>query len=218
MLSVDLVLRRAVGGPRRLSGVGGRDCVDAHVVGEDALEHGSTFAGLQVEGQLLVHLLGVHGVPGVLEVLGIQVLSREGNQAWASVVREVDENGVLGSGLQHSSVSSVQSGLVSSQDGNEVGRSNSLLLVVNHTPSVDVVASQGASGLVEESAWEGVLLVIGDVIVSHHDYVGGRNSVGNEDLVRVAHVRLVTIVGPTVGSSDQDGPLGSVHSGDQQSG
>jgi len=72
MSSVDGVVGRAVGGPGGLSGVGGSNSVDTGV-GSEFGEHGSGLASFNVEDELLVHFLLMHGVDGALELIGIQV-------------------------------------------------------------------------------------------------------------------------------------------------
>lgn len=76
--------------------VGSRDSIDGDVGGE-ILEHGTGFAGLEVESQLTVEFIGVHSLEGGEELISIEVLVWESNQTWGTVVREVDEDFIIGS-------------------------------------------------------------------------------------------------------------------------
>jgi len=69
-------------------------CVDTW--GGHAFEHAATFASLQVECQLLVHVVGVHGVESLLKVGLVQLTAWESNETCCSVVAEEHKHVVIG--------------------------------------------------------------------------------------------------------------------------
>ncbi len=57
---------------RRLEGRRRRDGVDTEVAGKDLVEHGSTFARLDVEDHFGILVARVHGGDGVVQLVGMQ--------------------------------------------------------------------------------------------------------------------------------------------------
>lgn len=133
----------------------------------------------------------------------------ESDQTWGTVVGEVDKHLVLWSGLQNSSVSSLDSGLVGGQDCDEVGWGDVIPFIINTDTSVDVIAWKDSAWLVVDSSWEWVLFVIGNIVIGHNDDVFSRNTIGGQDLERVEHIRLMSVVGISVRSGNQDGVVGA---------
>jgi hypothetical protein len=80
MFSINLIIRRAIGGPRRFSWVGSREGIDAHIIGKVILEHGSGFTGFKIEGELFIHFIFEHSIEGFLELVGIEIFMRESNK------------------------------------------------------------------------------------------------------------------------------------------
>lgn len=109
----------------------------------------------------------MHVSDGGIEVIGIEILIGEGNEAWSTVISEVDENLALGSRLQNLTISTFYLGGVTLEDGEEVLWSDRLTLVVDVAASVDIFTVR----LVEEFAWDRVLWVSSDIIVAHNDNV-----------------------------------------------
>mgnify|MGYP000397715828 CR=1 FL=1 len=192
-LAVDHVVGRAVSTPARLLsvGCGGREDID--VGGEQALEHRSRLARLHVEHELLVHLVVVHGLEPVVEVLGVEeVTVGELDDASTSVVDEVDEDLVVGATLED--LAAGLFGVASDDVKEELGGDNGALVV--HLASVVHIDARGAlgGGLVEQLARERVFLVVGDVVLHHEDDVALGHATGLDNLVCVAGVGLVAVV------------------------
>ena len=55
-----------------------------------------------------------------------------------------------------------------------------------------------------------VLLILGQIVVHHHDDVRIRNAVLVHDLVGVTNIGLMPVVVPAVGASDEHGPVLSI--------
>mmetsp|Transcript_17551 Transcript_17551/g.29617 ORF Transcript_17551/g.29617 Transcript_17551/m.29617 type:complete len:380 (+) Transcript_17551:298-1437(+) len=205
-LSVDLVIGGAVSSPGALLGVGGGHSVDVEVVLEDVLEHGAGLAGLDVDDHLLVHLVGVHVLEGLVQLVSVEVSSGgHGNESGGSVVSEVEEDlGVL-VGVEHLSSSSLGVSLENSED---VGGGNIFALVVDAASLIDIGALDSSlGGLVEELSGEGVHGGVGDIIVGEVDDLVLGDAVLLENLEGVAGVSLMSVVVESVGSSNNDGPV-----------
>jgi len=91
LYSVDSVLWGAVSGPRAEAVVGSSHGSDVDVRFE-VWEHRARLTCLDVEDHLVVHVFGVHCVNCVIQSIGVQVLSWEGDEAWSTVVREEHED------------------------------------------------------------------------------------------------------------------------------
>ena len=94
ILAVNISITTAVIAPRRLSGVCSGKGIDV-LVGIQVWEHGARFAGLDVEGQLLEHLIVIHLLEDFIELVSIDVRAaavRDAEKACTSVVSEVHEH------------------------------------------------------------------------------------------------------------------------------
>jgi len=89
------------------------------------------------------------------------------------------------------------------QDSKEVFWSNIVSFVVNIATSVNVLTVR----LIEEFAWDRVLLIICDIIIGHQDDIVCGETVLYEDLVSVADVCLMSIVPEAIRASDEEGPV-----------
>ena len=87
-------------------GVGGGHTVDLAGGGE-VWEHRARFTGLNVEGELFEHLLGLHILEGSAELVCIEVIAIrwEAEQVGASVVGVEDEDVGVSVGLKDLSAS-----------------------------------------------------------------------------------------------------------------
>ena len=96
--AIDSGLRAAVSAPRRLSSVGGGNSIDVLLVSKVG-EHGAGLAGLEVESELLEHLIVRHGLDSGIELIGIDPVPgslRGADKACTTMINEVDEDlGVL---------------------------------------------------------------------------------------------------------------------------
>jgi len=168
-------------------------------VGWEVGEHGAGFAGFEVEDELAVHFLGVHGVEGVEELIGVEEFVNDGNKAGSSVISEVNED-VVSRGTLEDLLSASGSG-VTSEDTEEVLGVDIGTFVVNNAASVDVVTVW----LVENFSWERIFRVVGDIVEGHGDNVVWVDTVCDESLISVANIGLVAIVIVVVGTGQQDG-------------
>jgi len=96
----EYAARGAVRAPGRLAVVGGSHRVDVDVSGQYLVEHAAALAGLQLEHQLLVHVLLVHGLQCLDEDVGRQRLVWKRDDAHSAVVRKVHEHVVRCRALQ----------------------------------------------------------------------------------------------------------------------
>eukprot|EP01084_Bolivina_argentea_P182083 314417_1 len=201
-LAVDFVVRWAVCSPRGFLTVGGGGGEDVEICGE-ALEHGTTLTSLHVEDELGEHLLGMHSLEGLLELIDTKSAGREADDAWATVVHEVNEHLAVCCGLQHWTASSRS---ITSDGSNELLWSNILALVVSVASSVHI-DTLARSGLVEKLTLEGVLAAVCNVISGKQDDMVIVKTILLHDLVRVTSIRLVPVVVVAAGASDNDSPV-----------
>jgi hypothetical protein len=197
-LSSDNIIRRAVETPRTLIWVGSSVSKDAEICWE-AGEHGAGFASFHVEDELIVHLLGVHGVKSTKKLVSVEEVVNDCNETGATVISEVDEDVVSGSALKN--LLSASGGRVTSEDSKEVLGIDIITLVVNNAATINVLTVW----LVEDLSWERIFWVVGEIIESHGDNVIRINTVLNKEVVSVANIGLVAIVVVVVGSCQQDG-------------
>jgi hypothetical protein len=197
-LSSDNIIRRAVETPRALFCVSSSVSEDAEVCWEVG-EHGAGFASFHVEDELVVHLLGVHGVKSAKKLVSVEEVINDCNETSGTVVSEVYEDVVSGSALKN--LLSASGGRVTSEDSEEVLGIDIITLVVNNAATINVLTVW----LVEDLSWERIFWVVGEIIESHGDNVVRINTVLNEELVSVANIGLVAIVVVVVGSCQQDG-------------
>ena len=89
VLSIDNVIGRAVGAPRRLIRVRRGSDVDLDVIRELVVKHGAAFAGLNVKGELLKHVVGGHVLQGFLQLVSVpEGARRQSKNAWRERITE----------------------------------------------------------------------------------------------------------------------------------
>ena len=144
----------------------------------------------------------LHQVRRVVQLLAER--PREGDDPDAAMVDEVDKHLVRRRALQHG-VALGGGRRVAREHGLEVGRGDVLTLVVDLAARIHVLTRHALRrGRVEELARERVLLRVGDVVVEERDDVGSGDASSDEDLVPVAHVRVVAVVHVPVRAANQD--------------
>ena len=134
------------------------------------------------------------------------------------MISEIEEDLGVFVGLEDWASSS---GGISLKDGNDVLGSNIFTLVVDLASSIDI-GSWGSGGgwLVEDLSWEWVGSAVGNIVVGEVDDLVLWDTLGLQDLVSVASVSLMSVVGVGVGSGNDDGPVvggGSLSSNGRES-
>jgi len=110
------------------------------------------------------------------------------------MISEVDEHLGVGIGLEHLSISTSDLCGLTLDDGQEVLWGNIFTSVVDVAAGVDVLSV----GLVEDLAWEGILGVVCNVIISQGDYLIFRDSILLHNLIGVADIGLMSVVAVSV--------------------
>ena len=124
------------------------------------------------------------------------------------MVGEEQKDVIVFGGLEDFTASfSSDCGFVSFQDVQEDGRVDTGSFVIDNNTSINVNTWVRVGGFVEDFALEGVLDVVSNIIICEGNDAFGGESIFLEDLVGVENVGLVSVVGPGVGASDQDGPV-----------
>jgi hypothetical protein len=163
---------------------------------------------LKVENQLFVFVGGGHLFEGFKEGVCVELGGGEGDEACSSVVGEKDEDVIIGSRLENSSGSfSLDGCCVTFQDGEEVVGSDVALGIVDLDAGIDIDALLVVGGLVENFAFEGVVGVVSEVVVSESDDLVGIEAALDECLIGMVDIGLMSVVGPGVGASYEDGPV-----------
>lgn len=114
------------------------------------------------------------------------------------MVREVDEHGV-GGGREEGFVVARVGGL-SAEDFYEDFGGHVFAFVVDLASFVDVLSRSTERRFIEELSWEWVLAVTSNIIISHGNNILWFHAFGDENLVGVADVGLVTVVPESVGT------------------
>ena len=115
------------------------------------------------------------------------------------MIREVNEYLASAAGsVQDSAVSTSNLSGVSLENAQEVCGVHIVTFVVNIAPSIDVIAI----GLVVHFSRNGVLGIVGNIIESHSDDVGGGEPAVLESLIGVANVSLVAVIPEAIGASN----------------
>lgn len=141
-----------------------------------------------------------------MELIGIKVsTSWHGNKTWGTVVSEIEEYLGILVGLEDWTLGS---GLVSLEDGNDVLGGNIFTLVIDLASSVDIFSwGSGLSWLVEKFSWEWVGSAVGNIIVGKVDNLVLWDTLLLQNLVSMASVSLMSVVGVGVRSGNNDGPV-----------
>jgi len=190
------VVGKAAGADRSSSG-------DVHIVRDgDLVEDRTSEAGLNVEDEVLVKLLGGHLVEQVLHLSSIKITTtREADGTLRTVIVKEDKNVILLSRLKSLAAADARH-ILTSKDLDEV-------LAVDKTAS-EILRNSGvhirASGLVDDLSALGVLRVISNIILHHNNDVLIRNTHLVDNLIGMANISLVTIVIITIGTSSKNNP------------
>ena len=99
VLATDNIVRRAGGHEGRVVGISTGEGVDVETRGE-VDEHGARVAGLEVEDEVLVHVLVVHFLDGGDELRLLEVVINDDADTWTTVIHVVDEDVILLGGLE----------------------------------------------------------------------------------------------------------------------
>lgn len=110
------------------------------------------------------------------------------------MIGKVDEDLGVGIGLEDFSVSTSDFSGLSLNDGEEILWGNISTFIVDVATSVDILAVW----LVEDLAWEWILRIVRNVIISQGDDLIFWDSVLLHNLIGVADIGLMTIVAVTV--------------------
>jgi len=196
------ILEASIGGGRGGSRGGNVD------VGRELLvvEHGARVASRHEEDELLEHLLLLPGLNALSKIVIVEELvSGHGDDARVAVIIVEDEDVIVLGGLQ--SLARARGGGVARKNVDEVLEVGLLgdVILDDTLINVDVGATLDVE-LVEDLAGEGVLRVVGDIILEEGDdaLVGDASLVGK--LVGLAHGGLVTIVAPASATGDENDP------------
>jgi len=168
--------------------------------------HGTRIAGRHEEDKLLEHLLAGPGINAGGEIVIVEELvSGHGDDTRATVIIVEDEDVIVLSRLED--LARARGSGLASENIDEVLNSSILGDVILHNALIDVdVGATLNVELVEDLTREGVLRVVGDIILEESDdtLVGDTSLVGK--LVSLAHGGLVTIVAPASATGDKDDP------------
>ena len=153
-------------------------------------EHGAALAGFHVEDHLLEHLLALHGLQGLGELLDREHWAvGESDDAGTAMVHKVHEHSVTGSTLQHLALGTLR---VSGQDVHEQLSSHNVPRVVDFAALVDI--RRVLPRLVEQLAGERVLRAVRYIVLHHQDDVVCWHTTLQHQLVGMASIRLVAVV------------------------
>ena len=187
VLVVHLVVGRAVVAPGQLRLVGGGEGVDVQVGGK-RVEDGARLASLQEEGHLAVSLVLVQVLQSILHLLRGDAVVAAADTALVTVVRVVDEEGIVFRGVEHLGVLKTRQSLdlllVLADDGQHDLGLDHLALVVevllassSMIPALAIRVGQG-----EQLARPGVLVVRERSLVRHVDNVVSGDARGDNIL------------------------------------
>ena len=202
VLALDDSLISAIPTPRGLVVVGSSDGEHVQILRE-VQEHGSRVAGLNVEDELVVHLLLVHLLDGSEQISRVEVTLRQAEHIWATVVGEEQEHVILLSGLEHL----LTSGLVTSQNLDQSLGRNLLLLVIDNDTLVHI--GHVITGVVVKLTRERIFLSERNIVVHQGNDVVGLNSTLLHNLISVSNISVVAVVPHTLGTANQDSPVRS---------
>lgn len=188
----------------------------------DLAEHRTRVAGLHVEDELLVHLLLVHLLEGINELSFTHVRVTNANKTLITVINEVDEDGILLSGLEDLGVLNTgqlgDSGLITKEDGLDdflINRISGVIDVGSAAGSVVLALTIGR--ISEDLARERIALALVVGGVGHEDDVLGSDAGSSQKIVGTARIGGNGVVRPAIGSTHDHSPLLSHSGGTEQS-
>ena len=159
-------------------------------------EHGARVASLNVQDELLVHLLLVHRVDGIEQILAVEVTARKSQNIGTTVVGEEEEHVILLSRLQNLA----SSALVSSQNLDQVRGRHRILLVVHNNALIHI--GHVITRVVVQLSGERILLGERHIVVHHGNDVVGVNTSSLHNLIGVGTKCQETIQKPTYQRGD----------------
>jgi len=176
---------------------------DVHVVGKDELvEDRASEASLDVDNEVLEHLLAVHGVDGGLHLGAVEVAAtREADSTLRTVIVEENKNVVIRARLEALATADATH-ILTSKDLDEVLAGNKVASVILGNTLVHI----RAVGLVDDLTGLGILIVVSNIILHHNNDALIRNTHLVDNLIGVANISLVTIVVVTVTASSKNNP------------
>jgi len=170
------------------------------------VEHGARVASRHEEDKLLEHLLLNPSLNALSKIVIVEELtSGHGDDTRVAVIIVEDENVIVLSGLQ--SLARARAGGVARKNIDEVLEGSILGDVILHDTIIDInIGTTLNVELVVDLTGEGVLSIVGDIILEESDdaLVGDTGSVSK--LVSLAHGGLVTVVGPASATGDENDP------------
>ena len=209
-LAVNDVVRRAVRLVGRVIVVSSGNSVNVEILGQ-VEEHGSRVASLHEEEEVLVHLVVVHVLDRLHQLLIADSGATHQNSTRTTVRGEVEHDVVIGSAVKNLGVllasQLLESIHISTHDSQHHLGAHVILLVVNVLDAtVSIILARSAGAVIsEELAREGVLLHIGHLLGAHQHNVLGLHTSSNEVLVHTATLGLNTVIGPVGSGSNDDG-------------
>jgi len=218
-LAINNIIRRAVRLVGRVIVVSSGNSVNVEILGQ-VEEHGARVAGLHEEEEVLVHLVVVHVLDRLHQLLIADSGATHQNSTRTTVRGEVEHDVVIGSAVKNLGVllasQLLKSIHISTHDSKHHLGAHVILLVVNVLDAtVSIILARSAGAVIsEELAREGVLLHIGHLLGAHQHNVLGLHTSSNEVLVHTAALGLHTVVVPVGSGSDDDGV--SLSGGDGQ--
>lgn len=147
-------------------------------------------------------LVSIHSLESVEEIVCVKVSARESNETWSTVVEETQENVIISTRQEGSSVSSFNGGLVVGEDSKIVSWGNSGTFVIDDTSSIDINTRILTRRLVEELSLIWVLFAVGNIVVREYDDVLSLVSFLEKGLVSMADIRLMSVIAVSVRTSN----------------
>jgi len=177
-------------------------------VGREGLvvPHGARIASRHEEDKLVEHLLLLHGLKALCELVVVEVLlSGHADEVRSTVVIIEDENVIIGSGLEDLARTRARS--LTRENSHEVSNGGILSDVILDNTGINIdVGARLIVELVVDLTRERIGFAVGDIILEESDDALVRNTSLMSKLIRLVHGGLVTIVQPAPATGDKDNP------------
>jgi len=118
------------------------------------------------------------------------------------MIEETQENMIISTGFESSTVSTVDSSFVVGENSKIVSRCNSITFIIDDAASIDINTRILSRRLVEELSLVWVLNTVGNIVVREYDDVRSEVSLLEKGLVRMAYIRLMSIIAVSVRTSN----------------
>jgi len=176
---------------------------DVHAVRKAQLvEDRASEASLDVEDEVLVHLLLSHSIDSVLHLLSIDVAAAgEADSTLRTVIIEEDKNVIIRARLKALATADA-SHVFTSEDLKEVLASHEIAGVILGDPSVHIRTVR----LVDDLTLLRIRVRVSDIILHHNNDALVRDAQLVDNLISVADISLMTVVIITVAASDKNDP------------